>query len=112
MVNEPRILQKNVREMDYVFRYGGDEFIILMPDTSLSTAEGVKERINDAMEFDKSRRENIYSIGTYAGCPKSADELFDNVDTQFYAEKDRKKEASITDIAPHIGDFAEESEKN
>ena len=27
----------------------------------------------------------------------AADELFDNVDAQFYAEKDRKKEASITD---------------
>ena len=109
-----RILQKNVRKLDYVFRYGGDEFIILMPDTTLETAEEVKRRINAAMEVDQSEQENVFSasIGTYAGCPKSADELFDKVDAQLYAEKDRKKEASIADIAMHIGDFIEESEKN
>jgi len=38
-------IQNNLRTTDVVCRYGGDEFIILLPDTSQSSAEMVLERL-------------------------------------------------------------------
>jgi diguanylate cyclase (GGDEF)-like protein len=39
------ILKKTIRLSDYAFRYGGDEFAILLPNTSIESALPVAERI-------------------------------------------------------------------
>lgn len=40
------LLQSNTREhVDYVIRYGGEEFLLLLPDTDLSGAELLAERL-------------------------------------------------------------------
>lgn len=41
-----RILQENVRIVDHVGRYGGDEFIILLPKCPLEEAERVAKRLH------------------------------------------------------------------
>jgi diguanylate cyclase (GGDEF)-like protein len=38
-------LRKNVRTQDTIGRYGGEEFIILLPDTTINECEQVAERI-------------------------------------------------------------------
>ena len=40
-----KFLKESVRESDQVFRYGGEEFVILMPFTTIEEAYGVLERI-------------------------------------------------------------------
>ncbi len=42
------ILQEAVRESDYVFRYGGEEFVVLMPETA-DLATQVIERLKEAV---------------------------------------------------------------
>jgi diguanylate cyclase (GGDEF)-like protein len=44
------ILQQNLRKTDYAFRYGGDEFVVLMPDTGVSHAEVFAERIRRSVK--------------------------------------------------------------
>jgi diguanylate cyclase (GGDEF)-like protein len=39
-------IRKVVRAADFMYRYGGDEFMILMPETSIEQAEEVLERLN------------------------------------------------------------------
>ena len=41
---------KNVRGVDLACRFGGEEFVILMPDTGIELAELVAERIRDEVE--------------------------------------------------------------
>ncbi|MDP2931119.1 MAG: diguanylate cyclase, partial [Chloroflexota bacterium] len=39
------VLKSSIRSADQAFRYGGDEFAILLPQTALNTAEQVAERV-------------------------------------------------------------------
>lgn len=43
-----RVMRANVRHEDMCFRYGGEEFVILLPGQSLSQATVVAERIREA----------------------------------------------------------------
>nr|NNM90781.1 GGDEF domain-containing protein [Bacilli bacterium] len=45
-----KILTKNVRDEDIVCRYGGEEFAILLPETTLLVGEQVAERLRIAIE--------------------------------------------------------------
>jgi two-component system cell cycle response regulator len=40
-----RRIRKNVRNMDLACRYGGEEFVVVMPDTDVALARIVAERI-------------------------------------------------------------------
>jgi diguanylate cyclase (GGDEF)-like protein/PAS domain S-box-containing protein len=52
LVSAAKIISSNVRNIDLVARWGGDEFMILLPNTSLEQAvvlaEKIKVKINDA----------------------------------------------------------------
>jgi diguanylate cyclase (GGDEF)-like protein len=43
------IISKNIRPAEMVSRYGGDEFIILLPDEDIQTAKLVADRLLEAM---------------------------------------------------------------
>jgi two-component system, cell cycle response regulator len=42
-------LQRNIRGVDLACRYGGEEFVVVMPDTDMAQAQGVAERVRSAM---------------------------------------------------------------
>jgi diguanylate cyclase (GGDEF)-like protein len=44
------LILKSARKIDYVFRYGGDEFLILIPDSPPPTVELVMNRLNLAFK--------------------------------------------------------------
>lgn len=44
------IIASHLREMDYAFRYGGEEFAVLLPATDSAAASAVAERIRQAFE--------------------------------------------------------------
>jgi len=44
------IIQNQIRDADFVFRWGGEEFLVLLPGTKLSRAQLVAERIRSAVE--------------------------------------------------------------
>lgn len=46
-----KIIRQNVRETDYVGRWGGDEFLIILPQTNFEKAGTVAERIRDSINF-------------------------------------------------------------
>jgi len=48
-----RIVKNNLRESDYPFRYGGEEFLILLPQTDEEGALVVAERIRKSVESYK-----------------------------------------------------------
>lgn len=46
----PRVLRAELRDGDVLARYGGDEFCILLPNTTTESALAVAERLRQAIE--------------------------------------------------------------
>jgi two-component system, cell cycle response regulator len=42
-----KVIRANLRKMDIAARYGGDEFVLLLPHTTVEEAQGVSQRIRD-----------------------------------------------------------------
>ncbi len=42
-------LQRNIRGVDLACRFGGEEFVVLMPDTDIGQARNVAERVRSAV---------------------------------------------------------------
>ena len=86
-------LLEGIREGDVVIRYAGDEFVILLPNTTLEAAKTVGERLIEATR-KKSMENNprihtTVSIGlaTYPEHAKSAEELIKHADDALYSSK-------------------------
>jgi diguanylate cyclase (GGDEF)-like protein len=88
-------LRKNpVRPPDMVARYGGDEFVVLLPETSGTGALGVAERIRKAVAANPIRArdqvvETTVSIGVacYPTDGMSFEAVLDRADQAMYASK-------------------------
>lgn len=91
-----RVLKKNSRQNDIVTRYGGEEFIMLLPNTNYKQAEIVAERIRKEMEtstflFDKDKINLTVSCGVVEFCEKDGDKdsFLNAVDEELYKSKRR-----------------------
>jgi len=94
-------LQKSLRETDFPGRYGGEEFIALLPETAIAEARLVAERIRCNIQdkdllFDDRQIRVTASLGIYnfdsfedaedvAGQP--IDEIIDKADKALYSAK-------------------------
>lgn len=45
------VLNNNLREYDQVGRYGGEEFVVVLPNTGIEEAWGIAERVRSAVQF-------------------------------------------------------------
>jgi diguanylate cyclase (GGDEF)-like protein len=61
------ILTKNVRKIDFVIRYGGDEFLIILPNTPPPSVETVIERINYVFKEEFKDLINKLNLGISYG---------------------------------------------
>jgi len=86
-----QLLSQTARKSDYVCRYGGEEFTIILPDTSLETANRIAERVRSQIERHKFNGNTVtVSIGVsvYNG-KESLNEkkLFKQADSALYQAK-------------------------
>lgn len=82
----------NIRVNDYLFRIGGDEFLVLLPNTGLEEAIVVAEKFRKTVEktqFSVEKIENItFSIGVVQYQPgESINEFVARADTMMYTAK-------------------------
>lgn len=85
---------ERLRGSDILARYGGDEFVLMLPDTSCAQSHEIAERIRTAVEnasFDRQgqRVSTTVSIGV-ANCPDdavSSVDLLEKADSALYQSK-------------------------
>jgi diguanylate cyclase (GGDEF)-like protein len=86
-----QILETNCRRSDVVARYGGDEFVILMPETAMEQARQLSSKLRGWVAADPLLREkNIsasFGIASYPLHGSSPQELIQVADASMYLSK-------------------------
>ena len=59
-----RVLDRNIRKVDYVARYGGDEFVVIAPDVTKDGAMQLAERLRKTVEKLTIQWEDIHLNAT------------------------------------------------
>src|SRR6266849_2952455 len=93
-------IKSHLRLIDYAFRYGGDEFVILLPQTSKDAALVVARRLLDSLrESEFLRAENLnlnirasLGLATYPDDAKSAHEIIRQADEMMYTVKNSTRD--------------------
>ncbi|KAF5030237.1 Response regulator PleD [anaerobic digester metagenome] len=78
-----------IREIDSVGRYGGEEFLVVLPNTEQSKAIAIAERIREAVEhLDFSQKAHVTISGGVAVLgEETLVELIDKADKKLYEAK-------------------------
>ena len=91
-----RLLVRRVRDTDTVARFGGEEFVVLLPDATLSKGERIAEKVRTAVERHALRRNTdperaihiTASVGVAEYQPgENATDLLDRADVALYRAK-------------------------
>lgn len=93
-----QVLRAELRSSDFAGRYGGDEFVLVMPETDIEHASVVVERIRSRLEGqdvvpDLPRLR--VSIGL-AGASTSVEESLSRADAAMYQAKRRRRRRRLT----------------
>jgi len=95
-----KVIAHVIRPGDVAARFGGDEFVIILPDTDTDTALGIAETIRGAVEscsmlegngIDISTVTASVGVATFPDHAGTADDLFRAADAAMYAIKRRGK---------------------
>lgn len=90
------IMQQQVRMVDSIYRYGGEEFVVILPDTRLRQAVEVAERIRVAiqdtpLELEEGELGFTASLGVEVHLPTqstSPEKLLEATDKLLYQAKE------------------------
>jgi diguanylate cyclase (GGDEF)-like protein len=105
LVDVARVLTENSRDIDIIFRYGGEEFVILLPSTSKTGAVVAMNKLRELVsQIDISRfgtqiQRVTISVGI-ATCPgetSTGDELVIRADKRLYSAKSRGRNQVVAD---------------
>lgn len=108
-----RIIKENIRKIDYVARFGGDEFAVVMPNTEVAPAEQVKERIKEAIETHSERDLPKFSvsIGRQTSGTDGVLDILHKTDKALYREKERKEQIRVEEYLLEFMDDEEREKK-
>ncbi len=116
------LLRRCVRDVDILSRYGGEEFVIILPQTELEAAEVVAERIrseveNAVFECGPEAMELKITVSIGLGCfskeiIKTPEALIEEADTNLYTAKRTGRNKIVYNCADFNACATEESPVN
>nr|WP_243425626.1 GGDEF domain-containing protein [Clostridium paridis] len=100
LINTSLILKNSIRKTDFVIRMGGDEFLVVFPETTIREVNKVWYRILKSVE-ESNRNNEKYNLSLSYGCYEYGNEIENKVtvndlirraDIEMYKIKNVKKE--------------------
>jgi diguanylate cyclase (GGDEF)-like protein len=94
------LVKAQLRLIDFAFRYGGDEFVVLLPQTSKDQALVVAKRLRDALRASSFCREESLNLNvrasmglaTYPHDARSAHDIIRQADEMMYLVKNSTRD--------------------
>jgi diguanylate cyclase (GGDEF)-like protein len=94
-----QLLTKDLRKVDIVGRYGGDEFVLVLPETTRTSAIGVVTRLQERLQNEELllpdgrsiRVASSFGIATYPMNGPSGDDLLVAADQELYTNKSKRR---------------------
>lgn len=105
------LLIECVRKVDHVFRYGGDEFIVLLPNTGKKEAVEARKRIQQRIEYYNSLDPEVpyqVSIGVHSADSGDTSDILEILDTDLYRQKEKKFSRGIENLEEHLEEMLQE----
>jgi two-component system, cell cycle response regulator len=99
------VISEHLRGGDIAYRYGGEEFLIVLPEQSLESGVSIADRLRRAVEdLGISHEKNPPGVVTIslgvaalsAGEPKSADDLLKEADEALYRAKESGRNCVVS----------------
>jgi diguanylate cyclase (GGDEF)-like protein len=102
------VLRRGVRDVDIVARYGGDEFIVILPETRLEAAAFVAERLRQAMDEHvflsgeglSAHLTASFGVAAFPETCSSENELIRLADQAMYRVKNRTRNGVYLAVGP------------
>ncbi|QEN09605.1 diguanylate cyclase [Oceanispirochaeta crateris] len=88
------IISDNIRMIDIAARYGGEEIVVILPETDMDSALNVAEKLRGAVENDTPKRTGLkvtMSIGaaSFIDTENAARDIVSRADAALYKAKER-----------------------
>lgn len=102
-------LQGHVRKTDVLGRVGGEEFVLVLPNTSAGDAEEIVGRMLEAVRLSRPLPDQVsfrYTFSAGIACAErgeKADDLYRRADLALYAAKMRGRDQISLDPAVRLG---------
>ncbi|RMC93025.1 GGDEF domain-containing protein [Clostridium autoethanogenum] len=100
LINVARILKESIRKTDFVIRMGGDEFLVVFPETTMKEVNKIWHRIYVKIE-EINKNSSKYNLNLSCGfyeykkerqSEMTVSDLIKNADFKMYKKKLSKKE--------------------
>lgn len=88
-----KIIKKGCRTHDIVARYGGEEMVIILPETSLDHAMKVADKIREAIELGVEEKAGVkatasFGVGTFSALNDIPKKILKSADDALYKAKE------------------------
>jgi diguanylate cyclase (GGDEF)-like protein len=91
IVNVSIVLRENTRKTNSVCRYGGDEFVVILPETTNKQAKALADRLKKKVKTFQDEVTISVGVASYPENAKTVKGLFNYADRRMYKDKNDTK---------------------